>query len=198
MAENAVVRDQTAETSRLLGVDQGRALAQRGYELLILVATKAGGIAFALFLLAAAICGTAFVLGLVALSGPLRTIWLVVGGAIMLIGVGSSLRSWRSLTAITGHAVRIHESFEKLVENLSTAKELRSLNEVDIQKMGVVKQARFTRKIRKTVQGSLGEFQDLSSAFASVSAFPSVVFAAAVAIMSSAVFGAVFLAILLL
>ncbi len=177
--------------------EQGKRLAQKGYELLIRVATNASRVALFLFLIGALICGSALIAGLLALSGTLRTLWLIAGGVITVIGVGAAFRSWQSLTTITEQAAGIRQSFDRLVQSISNAKDLRSLDEADVEKMGVFRQARLTRNIKRTIKDSVGEFQDLSAAFTAVSSFPSVVIAALAAIILSGSLGFIFLIMLL-
>ena len=181
----------------LFSPEQGKRLAQKGYELLIRVASNASRVALFLFLIGALICGSALITGLLALSGTLRTLWLIVGGVITVIGVGAAFRSWRSLTTITAQAAGISQSFDRLVQSISNAKDLRSLDEADVEKMGVFRQARLTRNIKRTIKDSVGEFQDLSAAFTAVSSFPSVVIAALAAIILSGSLGFIFLVMLL-
>lgn len=177
--------------------EQGKRLAQKGYELLIRAATKAGRVALLLFLITALICGVALITGLLALSGTLRTVWLAAGGVITVIGVGAAFRSWRSLTTITEHAAGISDSFDRLVQTISAAKDLRSLDEAEVEKMGMFRQAKLTRTIKRTIRDSVGEFQDLSAAFTAVSSFPAVVFTAVAAIIVSGTLGFIFMVMLL-
>ncbi len=183
--------------SGFLSPEQGKHLAQKGYELLIRMATKASRVTHVLFLMTALICGLALITGLLALSGTLRTLWLLTGGVITAIGVGAAFRSWRSLTKITEQAAGISQSFDRLVHTISNAKGLRSLDEADLEKMGVFRQAKLTRTIKRTIKDSVGEFQDLSAAFTAVSSFPSVVITALAAIIISGSLGFIFLVMLL-
>ena len=187
----------TGPNAGLLSPEQGKRVAQKGYELLITMATKASRLAFLLFLLTALICGSALITGLLALSGTLRTLWLVIGGVITAVGVGAAFRSWRSLTKITEQAAGISQSFDRLVQSISNAKGLRSLDEADVETMGVFRQARLTRDIKRTIKDSVAEFQDLSAAFTAVSSFPSIVIAALAVIFISGSLGFIFLVMLL-
>ena len=180
-----------------LSPEQGKRLARKGHVLLIRMATKASRVAHSLFLMTALICGSTLITGLLALSGTLRTIWLIAGGVITVIGVGAAFRSWRSLTTITEQAAGISQSFDRLVQSISNAKDLRSLDEADVEKMGVFRQARLTRNIKRTIKDSVSEFQDLSAAFTAVSSFPSVVITALAAIILSGSLGSIFLVMLL-
>ncbi|NNF53794.1 MAG: hypothetical protein HKN03_05040 [Acidimicrobiales bacterium] len=181
----------------LFSPEQGKQLAQKGYELLIRVATKASQVALVLFVMASLICVSALITGLLALSGTVRALWLIGGGMITVIGVGAAFRSWRSLTRITEQAAGISESFDRLIETVSNANVFRSLDEAEVESMGVFRQAKLTRTIKRTIKDSIGEFQDLSSAFAAVSTFPSVAITALAAIVISGSLGFIFLVMLL-
>lgn len=187
----------TEPDAGFLSPEQGKRLAQKGYELLIRVAGKASGVAFVLLCVSALVCGSALIAGFLALSGTLRSLWLVTGGVITVLGVSAAFRSWRSLTTITEHAAGISQSFDRLVQTISNAKALRSLDEADVEKMSIFRQAKLTRTIKRTIKDSVGEFQDLSSAFTAVSTFPSVVIAAVAAIIVSGCLGFIFVVMML-
>jgi hypothetical protein len=68
-------------------------LAQRGVDAFVRFTRK--GVRFGLWFLAFVIIGCVggFVLGIAALSGTAQTLWIIVGGVFLVIGIGSTARA---------------------------------------------------------------------------------------------------------
>lgn len=73
--------------------EQLDSLATRGVDVFVRFTRR--GVRFGLWVLAFVVvgCVSGFALGLAALSGTARTIWIVVGGVFLVVGVGSAARA---------------------------------------------------------------------------------------------------------
>ncbi len=168
-------------------------LAGKAFDLISGAAARTQWFAKAFFFLAVITGVSGFVLGLIALSGSWRTIWLVVGGIGALVGIGAAFRSWRALTLVVEQGTELKSSVWSLVDNVGD----NISNVLDgfdgDQKMGLMKQAKLTRALRSTVKDSLDQYKDVSLALAAIGSFPGVALTATFSIIFFSVFGVIFL-----
>lgn len=85
--------DPRLEDGRTLGPQQ---LAERAVESVLGLTRRANALAGGVLMFVTFAVVVGFALGLAALSGGIRTVWIVVGGFFALVGIGSVVRSmWR-------------------------------------------------------------------------------------------------------
>lgn len=99
-----------------------RLLAERAGDAFVTLARRGATLATGVAIIALVVIGLAYILGLSALSGTARSIWLVVGGLLLLVGVLWPLRAAIALRRLP----RLVRSFvEELEQLLSEDREAR-------------------------------------------------------------------------
>lgn len=143
------------------------------YRLALGWASKVTWIASSMFW-ATAITGlAALILGLLALDGSLRLVWLVLGGGAVVFGVGTSYRLGSGIKAIIANANELQSSIAGLLDDVTDTVDAHELAASEDD--GLVRRARKARKFRRSAKDSLGRYKDVANALSVIGTFPAVV-----------------------
>ena len=82
-------------------------LARRAVDAAIRLADRAIGFAARVTIITAPICIISFLLGLAVFTEGMKTVWIVLGGAFLLIAIGGALRAIWRLTSLRRHAPQL-------------------------------------------------------------------------------------------
>lgn len=172
-------------------------LARKGAQTIGRLAQTARRLAGGLLVGAASVCGSAWLLGVVATSGALRTLWAVAGGLLAAVAVGAAFWSYWSLGLVIERASAIRRSFGDLVSQVSETDLAHLVSRADDEGLGLIRRARLVGRLRSAVTSTAGDFQELSLALAALARFPATALLAVGSILVFGVFGFVFLVVIM-
>src|SRR4051794_22769606 len=90
-------------------------LAQRAVDVATTFARRAGGLAIVAALLVGFIALSSYLLGIAALSGSARSLWIILGGAMVVVAIGAPvLAAWR-LLSVRRHATELVGEVRRLI-----------------------------------------------------------------------------------
>jgi hypothetical protein len=156
-------------------------LARRAVEGVTRLAARATRFAGFVFV-AAALVGTAsFLLGLAALDGGIRTVWIVLSLVFGGISVGGSfVARWR-LASVARHASELVAEVRSLLESgqAATRTVIDTMDADERQQGGsLLVESREFFSLRDAVGDRVNEFRQLASAVTAVTSFPALVLGA--------------------
>jgi hypothetical protein len=150
-------------------------LAERAVEVVLSLLGRASKLAGGVLIFSGIACIVGYILGIVALGGGLRVVWIAVGGLLAAWAIGSVLTAlWRLRVVRNGGDALVGEvrtliggdrhSERTVVETIDAA-------EGD-ENSGIVVLARQFSSLREAVHGHTSNFVQLSLALTSITTFP--------------------------
>jgi hypothetical protein len=91
------------------------ALARRAVDVASTFARRAGRLAVATSLFVAFIALMTYLIGLAALSGSARSVWIILGGAMVVVAVGAPLLAWWRLFTLRRHTGELVGEVRRLI-----------------------------------------------------------------------------------
>ncbi len=171
-------RDQAPGSGDGFGLDDLDELARRAVDSVLMLVRRGNALAGAVLLFALVTGVGGFLLGLAALSGGIRTVWIAVGGFFAFLSISSVLAAmWRLRTVRTGadHLVSEVRSLiggdqanERVV--IETVRSTESSTEA-----GVVQLSRGFFDMQSMMTGRVGDVRHLASAIRAVTTFPALI-----------------------
>ncbi|MFK7918272.1 MAG: hypothetical protein AB8G14_09370 [Ilumatobacter sp.] len=150
-------------------------LAERAVEVLGVLLRRASALAGGVLMFAVIACVIGYVLGVAALSGGLRTFWIIGGGLLAVWATGSVLAAMFRLRAVRqGSDVMVdevrsliggdHDSERTVIETVESTE--------GSNDDGIVHLSRQFFSLRDVVKGHRSDFKQLSLALASITTLP--------------------------
>ena len=185
-------RTSGATSSAEAGIDE---LARRAVDIVLHLVRRAMALAGGVlaFVLVAVVGG--FLLGLAALDGGVRTIWIVVGGFLGLLAIGSLLTAVLRLRAVRRSAGELVGEVRSLMSgDRSTRRTVHDTVSSAEGKSdgGIVDLSREFFTIRGAIGDRVGQFRGLTTAMTAVTTFPGLMALAAVIAFGFAGLGVLF------
>ena len=185
-------RTSGATSSAEAGIDE---LARRAVDSVLHLVRRAMALAGGVlaFVLVAVVGG--FLLGLAALDGGVRTIWIVVGGFLGLLAIGSLLTAVLRLRAVRRSAGELVGEVRSLMSgDRSTRRTVHDTVSSAEGKSdgGIVDLSREFFTIRGAIGDRVGQFRGLTTAMTAVTTFPGLMALAAVIAFGFAGLGVLF------
>ena len=185
-------RTSGATSSADAGIDE---LARRAVDIVLHLVRRAMALAGGVlaFVLVAVVGG--FLLGLAALDGGVRTIWIVVGGFLGLLAIGSLLTAVLRLRAVRRSAGELVGEVRSLMSgDRSTRRTVHDTVSSAEGKSdgGIVDLSREFFTIRGAIGDRVGQFRGLTTAMTAVTTFPGLMALAAVIAFGFAGLGVLF------
>ncbi len=150
-------------------------LAQRAVDVLFSLLGRAKLLARGVLIFAAVTCLLGFGLGLAALSGGARTVWLLIGGFFTVISIGAVLVALLRLGAVRRGGEALVDEVRTLMsgdlESERTVVETVESTE-GAQDDGIVKMSQQFFSLKDAVSGHTSNFAALSLALSSITSFP--------------------------
>src|SRR4051794_12215206 len=90
-------------------------LARRAVDVATTFARRAGRLAIVATLFVAFIAVSSYLIGIVALSGSARSLWIILGGAMVIVAIGAPLlAAWR-LLSVRRHTTELVGEVRRLI-----------------------------------------------------------------------------------
>lgn len=175
--DEAITPDDVSGAGRVgpAGLDD---MARRAVDVLLSLLRRANTLAGGVLIFASITCIGGYVIGIAALGGGLRTLWIVVGGAAALWALGSVMAAMFRLRAVRrGSDVLVQEVRSLIggdVDSERTVIETIESTET-ADDASVVHLSRQFFSMRDVVSGRRSDFRALSMALASITTLPAAV-----------------------
>ncbi|MEP1125546.1 MAG: hypothetical protein ABJH68_16815 [Ilumatobacter sp.] len=149
-------------------------IAERAVDVLLGLLGRASALARGVLVFAVLACVTGYVLGIAALGGGLRTLWIVVGGAAAIWAIGSVvLAMWRLRVVRTGSAMLVDEVRSLIGDRDSERTVIETVEATEgSDGDGIVALSRQFFSLRGVVDDHRSNFAQLSKALASITTLP--------------------------
>ncbi len=170
------------------GVEDVRALAERAVDTFLHLVRRGMALAGGVLIIAAFCCVGGFLLGYAALSDGVRTLWVVLGGFFMIVGIGAVIVAMWRLSRIRRAADSLVDEVTRWITGDQQAERvvietIETSEEVDGENAVVLSRQFFD------MQSSIGprraQFTEITTALRSITSFPALI---AVATLVSFVF----------
>lgn len=179
------------------GLDDLDRLARRAVDAVLHLVRRATALAggVLLFVVVASIGG--FLLGLAALDGGIRTVWIALGGFFGVVAIGSILTAMLRLRAVKNGAGELVGEVRALIggdrrTERTVTETVRSAERKSDD--GIVQLSREFFSIKGAIGGRVGQFRQLATAMTAITTFPGLV---AIATLIAFVFAGLALVFLL-
>lgn len=171
------------------GVDDLDRLARRAVDAVLLLVRRGVALAGGVMIVSIVCCVGGFLLGLAALSGGIRTVWIVIGGFFLLVGVGAIVTAMLRLLAVRRTAGALVAEVRGLlagdrrnerivVETIETTE--------GAQHEGVTVLSRQFAGMQSAIGDRRAQFKEMAAALRAITTFPALV---ALSTLVSFVFG---------
>lgn len=149
-------------------------LAERAVDVLTVLLRRASALAGGVLMFAVLACAIGYLLGIAALSGGLRTFWIVGGGALAVWAIGSVVAAMFRLRAVRRGSDLLVDEVRSLIDDaesertvIDTVESTEGANDD-----GIVYLSRQFFSLRDVVKGHRSNFTQLSLALASITVLP--------------------------
>jgi hypothetical protein len=156
-------------------------IARRAVEGITQLAARAKSFAGWVLIAVVVICTTSFLLGLVALEGGIRTVWIALGLAFGAIAVGGTIRARWRLRSVARHANALVAEVVALLESGHPAtRTMVDTVQADQQRGdgSVLVVSREFYSMRDAIDFRANEFRNLMSAMRALTTFPALILGA--------------------
>ncbi len=178
------------------GLDDLDRLAERAVDTVLSLVRRGLALGGGVLIIATFCCGGGFLLGLAALSGGVRTVWVVLGGFFLVVGVGSVIVAmWRLRSVGKGTRALVDEVRALIAGDRRTEKVVIETIETSEESKdeGVVALSRQFFELRDTIGDRHDQFRAVASALHAVTTFPALVALSTVVSFAFAGIGLLFL-----
>ena len=160
------------------GFDDLDRLARRAVESVMHLVRRANALAGGVLMFAVVASVGGFLLGLAALSGGIRTVWIALGGFFMVVAIGAVAIAMLRLRSVRKSADTLVTEVRELIGG-DRANQRVVIDTVESthgnQDDGVVQLSREFFSIRGAIGNRVGQFRELASAVTAVTTFPGLV-----------------------
>jgi hypothetical protein len=156
-------------------------LARRAVGGVTRLAARAARFARKVFIAAVLVATASFLLGLAALDGGIRTVWIVLGLAFGAFAIGAALLARWRLASIARHAGELITEVKSLLESGHPAtRTVIDTVEADERQSGgsVLVVSREFSSLREAVGDRVAQFRNITSAVTAVTTFPGLILSA--------------------
>ena len=160
MTDNGVAEGRNIDALAQRAVDSFMTLVRRG------TALAGGALAIVFF-----ICVSGFLLGVAALSGDMQTVWIIIGGAFAILGIGAVVVAIVRLLGVKRHAVALVMELHDLIAGDARSERvvIETLDSSDdVQGQSAVVMSRQFFSMQDSVYGRTDKFKALSSALRAI------------------------------
>jgi hypothetical protein len=171
------------------------ALAQRAVDSFMTLVRRGTALAGGTLAIVFFICVSGFLLGVAALSDEIQTIWIIVGGAFAVLGIGAVVVAIFRLLKVKRHAVALVREVHDLIAGDARSERvvIETLDSSDdVQGQSAVVMSRQFFSMQDSVDGRTDKFQALSSALKAITSFPLLMLLAVVITISFVGFALIF------
>jgi hypothetical protein len=176
-------------------------LAQRAVEMFMTLVRRGTALAGGVLVVVSVICIGSFALGVAALTDQGRTLWILLGGAFVVIGVGAVVLAITRLWLVKRSSAVLVDEFQRLLDG--DVREQRVVIDTieasdQVQDQSAVVMSRQFFNLRDSLDGRATQFVGLAYALRAMTSFPFLMLIATVVTLGFAGFALIFLAILIL
>jgi hypothetical protein len=160
------------------GVDDLDRLAQRAVDAVLRLVRRGIALAGGVLIIAAFCCIVGFLLGLAALSGGIRSVWVVLGGFFLVVGVGSVIVAiWRLRSVRKGAHALVGEVRTLIAGDRQTERVVIETIESSEESKddGVVVLSRQFFDMQNSIGDRQDQFKEISSALRAITTFPALI-----------------------
>jgi len=171
------------------------ALAQRAVDSFMTLVRRGTALAGGALAIVVFICVSGFLLGVAALSDEIQSIWIVVGGAFAVLGIGSVVLAIVRLLSVRRHTVALVKEVHDLIAGdvRSERVVIETLDSSDeVQGQSAVVMSRQFFSMQDSVEGRTDKFEALSAALRAITSFPLLMLLSVVIAISFATFALIF------
>jgi hypothetical protein len=175
-------------------------LAQRAVDMFLTLVRRGTALAVGVLAVVALICLGSYSLGIAALTDQGRVLWILLGGAFVIVGVGAVVLAITRLWLVKRSASMLVDEFQRLVEgDAGTERVVIETIEAseDVQDQSAVVMSRQFFTLRDSLGGQATQFVALAYALRAMTTFPFLMLLATVVTLGFAGFGLIFLGILI-
>lgn len=149
-------------------------LAERAVDVLTVLLRRASALAGGVLMFAVLACAIGYLLGIAALSGGLRLVWIIGGGALALWAIGSVLAAMFRLRAVRRGSDLLVDEVRSLIDDADSERTV--IDTVESTEGsdddGIVHLSRQFFSLRDVVKEHRSNFSQLSLALASITLLP--------------------------
>lgn len=163
------------------GRDDLDRLAQRAVDTVLLLVRRASSLATGVLIVSVVCCIGGFLLGIAALDGGARSVWVALGGAFAFIGVGAVSVALLRLRSVKRGAANLVAEVRSLIggDRRSERTVIDTVESVDASGgaagNGVVAVSRQFFSLKNELGGRIGQFRQLGLALTAVTSFPGLI-----------------------
>jgi hypothetical protein len=174
-------------------------LAQQAVAMFLTLVRRGTALAIGTLAIVSLICIGGFVLGAAALSDSGRILWIVVGGAGAIVGIGAVVLAITRLAIVKVSAMTLVEEFQRLLDGDPRTERMvidtiEATEDVEHQSAVVMSRQFFT--MRDSISGRTAQFVSLGYALRAMTTFPFLMLLATVISIGFVGFSVVFVAII--
>jgi hypothetical protein len=170
-------------------------LAQRAVDAVLRMVRRANALAGGILVVAVFVCVGSFALGLAALSDGIRSVWIVLGGFFVVVGVGSVVLAIVRLWGIRRTSRQLVEEVTALIRgdrgNERIVIETIEASDAASQESALVASRGFFTMQQSVV--TAGRFVALNAALRAITTFPALILLSALVMLVFAGLGLIFL-----
>jgi hypothetical protein len=176
-----------------------QSLAQRAVAMFLTLVRRGTALAVGVLSVVALICLGSYALGIAALTDQGRTLWIVLGGVFVVVGVGAVVLAITRLWLVKRSASSLVEEFQRLLEGDDREQRV-VIDTIEasegVQDQSAVVMSRQFFTLRDSIDGRATQFVALAFALRTMTSFPFLMLVATVVTLGFAGFGLIFLGIL--
>jgi hypothetical protein len=180
--------------------DGPQTLSQRAVAMFMTLVRRGTQLAVGVLIVVSVICLGGFALGLAALTDQGRVLWLVLGGAFAIVGIGAVVLAITRLWLVKRSALMLVDEFQRLLDG-DAGSERVVIDTIEasegVQDQSAVVMSRQFFTLRDSLDGRATQFVALGFALRAMTSFPFLMLLATVVTLGFAGFALIFLGILI-
>ncbi|MEM8620233.1 MAG: hypothetical protein AAGF73_10960 [Actinomycetota bacterium] len=170
MSDDPIEPDDVSDTGT-----RPAALAQRAVDTVLLLVRRGTALAGGALMVVTVVCLSGFALGLAALSGGVRTVWVILGGFFAIVAIGATVLAIVRLLGLRARTNELLLELRELIAGDARTSEviIETIETSDgVQEQSAVVMSRTFGNMHGHVAGRSQQFQALAAAMRAITTFP--------------------------
>ncbi|MEO1056549.1 MAG: hypothetical protein AAFY28_06480 [Actinomycetota bacterium] len=151
------------------------ALAQRAVDTVLLLVRRGTALAGGALMVVTLVCLASFALGLAALDGGVRTVWIILGGFFAIVAIGSIVVAMFRLIRLRARSNEMLLELRELISGDTRSSQviIETIETSDgVQEQSAVVMSRTFDNMQGHIAGRSQQFRALASAMRAITTFP--------------------------
>ena len=170
MSDDPIEPDDVSDTGT-----RPAALAQRAVDTVLLLVRRGTALAGGALMVVTVVCLASFALGLAALSGGIRIVWVILGGFFAIVAIGSIVVAIIRLARLRSRTNEMLLELRELITRDASTSEviIETIETSDgVQEQSAVVMSRTFDNMQGHIAGRSQQFQALAAAMRAITTFP--------------------------